>query len=108
MIKIAVLKVGQPLSVQEIDGGLKSMQQLVGGFIQMVPISDGIELVCNEEGKFAGLPVNFKLGMDRIVGDVFFTRTDDEGEPASLTDEDLSYLNEWTRQMRTQPFSQVH
>lgn len=36
----------------EIDGGLKSMQEIVGGYIQGVPLGNGLWLVCNEEGMF--------------------------------------------------------
>ena len=39
---------------------LEEMQAWVGGYVQMVPLPDGRELWCNEEGKIDGLPVNAK------------------------------------------------
>ena len=64
--------------------GLKAMQDLVGGLIQMVPLPTGEVLMCDEEGKFkedrevnkvatarwelkAGVPIR-----DVLVGDVVF------------------------------------
>ena len=46
----------------EIDGSLASMQSLVGGLIETVyPFSDLVALICNDEGKLAGLPQNRPL-----------------------------------------------
>ena len=45
--------------VKEIDGTLKSMQKVVGGYIQAIyPFDDAVALVANEEGKLDGLPAN--------------------------------------------------
>ena len=46
----------------EIEGGLKSLQAAVGGDIQAVyPYDDMVALICNEEGKYMGLPLNRAL-----------------------------------------------
>ena len=38
--------------VAEIDGSLKSMQEIVGGYIEVIcPFADKVAIVCNEEGK---------------------------------------------------------
>ena len=38
--------------VAEIDGSLKSMQEIVGGYIEAIcPFADKVAIVCNEEGK---------------------------------------------------------
>ena len=44
----------------EIDGSLASMQDIVGGLIQAIYPFDELEiaLVCNDEGKLMGLPLN--------------------------------------------------
>ena len=48
------------------------LQQIVGGYIETVRISDNGILVMNEEGKLRGLEPNFYLGAigDTIVGPV--------------------------------------
>jgi len=61
---------------------LKFMQGVVGGDIEIIPFGNDKELICNEEGKLQGLPLNViatKLwidyygGADLIVGDVIIT-----------------------------------
>jgi len=37
---------------------LKTLQMYVGGLIQEVPMPDGSRLICNDEGKLIGLPIN--------------------------------------------------
>lgn len=45
--------------VREIDGSLKSMQEVVGGWIQaLFPFDEAVALVCNDEGRLLGLPAN--------------------------------------------------
>lgn len=47
---------------KEINGTLEEMQQIVGGYIQaMFPFPDEVALICNEEGKIQGLPLNRPL-----------------------------------------------
>ena len=46
----------------EIDGSLESLQKEVAGPIQAVyPWDDPVALICNEEGKLTGLPLNRAL-----------------------------------------------
>ena len=56
---------------------LKELQDLVDGFIEIVPAKDGRLIIINEEGKLRDLPMNQKAsllykhaGSDVIVGDV--------------------------------------
>lgn len=62
--KITVLVV-EPLIepyVKEIDSGLKSLQKEVGGYIQAVyPFEEPVAIICNEEGKLNGEPLNRAL-----------------------------------------------
>ena len=47
---------------KEIDPGLESFQHEVGGDIECVyPFDDPVGIVCNEEGKLEGLPLNRSL-----------------------------------------------
>ena len=46
----------------DIGDGLEAMQKAVGGCIQAVyPYEESVALVCNEEGKIEGLPLNRAL-----------------------------------------------
>ena len=45
--------------LKDIDSGLHSLQHEVGGYIEAIyPFEDSVGLVCNEEGKLEGLPLN--------------------------------------------------
>lgn len=56
---ILLIQPGEKPALAEISGTLGSMQKMVGGYIQVLyPFDDPIALVCNEEGKFLGLPLN--------------------------------------------------
>ena len=61
-MRILVVEPGRKPSVREIDGSLKSMQELVGGTIEAIyPWEDPVALICNDEGKLLGLPLNRAL-----------------------------------------------
>lgn len=59
--KISVLAV-EPMKepyIKEINPGLDSLQKEVGGLIQAIyPYEDMVAIICNDEGKMSGLPLN--------------------------------------------------
>ena len=84
----------------EIGNDLKSMQTVVGGYIQAIyPFDDEeIALICNEEGKLIGLPFNRTLKdeegsiYDVVVGTFFLCRAPADSENfESLTDEQMDF-----------------
>ena len=61
-----------------VDGSLESMQKLVGGSIEMcMHYEDEVALICNDEGKIMGLPLNRSVydedgqRIDIMVGTLF-------------------------------------
>ena len=85
---------------REIGNNLKSMQKVVGGYIQAIyPFEDEeISLICNDEGKLLGLPFNRTLKdetgavCDAIAGTFFLCRAPIISDCfASLTDEQLEF-----------------
>ena len=61
-IAVLIVEPGKEPYVKEIDSGLESLQHEVGGYIEAIyPYEDPIALVCNEEGKLEGLPLNRAL-----------------------------------------------
>ncbi len=108
-IKVLVVEPGKDPYVQEIDGSLKSMQALVGGYIETVPILDEpgpapAEIVCNEEGKLLGLTPNRLLKDSRgvpydVVCGTFFVAGVNDGDFASLTDAQIAlYKSKYSRE----------
>jgi len=77
--------------VKEIDGSLKSMQSLVQGTIQAVyPFRDKVALVCNDDGKINGMPLNRELPeIDDIIAGPFFVCGLGAEDFVSLTDEQV-------------------
>lgn len=61
-MKVLMVEPGKSPYETEIEGGLKSLQAAVGGDIQATyPFDDLVGLICNDEGKLMGLPLNRAL-----------------------------------------------
>ncbi len=61
-ISVLVVEPGKEPYAKEIDSGLESLQHEVGGYIQAVyPFEEPVAIVCNEEAKLEGLPLNRAL-----------------------------------------------
>ena len=72
-MKILVIEAGKHPYEKEIKGGLKEMQEIVGGMIQAVyPFPEKIGLVCNDEGLILGLPFNREIEEDYGIFGTFF------------------------------------
>ena len=74
----SLLQSGLLFDAYEIDNSLGSMQRTVGGLIEAVyPFEEQVCIVCNEEGKINGLPLNRALRdenghiYDTIAGTAF-------------------------------------
>ena len=85
---------------QEIGNDLKSMQEVVDGYIQAIyPFEDEeIVIVCNDEGKLNGLPFNRVLKdeegsiYDIVVGTFFLCRAPADSENfESLTNKQMEF-----------------
>ena len=71
-----------------ITGDLNSLQQVVGGYIEAVyPYDDPVAIVCNEEVKLIGLPLNRKLEDHDIIAGTFIVCGLGEEDFDSLTPE---------------------
>lgn len=61
-MKIVYIAAGQRPEVKDIGGSLEDMKKLVDGYIEVIhPFNDTALIVCNEEGKINGLPLNRSL-----------------------------------------------
>ena len=71
-IQVVLCEPGKKARVTTIMNRLEALQQMVGGFIEAVyPYEDPVAIVCNEEGKLEGLPLNRALrGEDGNVYDI--------------------------------------
>lgn len=77
-MRILLVEPGKRPILKEIDGSLKSMKEIVGGTIQaLYPFEKPVALICNDEGKLLGLPLNRALRDEEgriydIVAGTFF------------------------------------
>lgn len=104
-IKVVIKKVGRNPIVTIIEDDLKTAQRIVGGRIEIVSVSKGIDMIVNEEGKMNGNKPNFYFTQngytDLIFGDVLFTGVNyEEGTQISLTDGQIQYVLDWLNTCR--------
>ncbi len=89
-IDVVIVKPYCQPSKQSIKNDLTTLQQYVGGYIEMIsPFNDNTCLICNEEGKIKGLPLNRKVGNDIIAGTFIIAGVGDDGELVSLNDKQI-------------------
>ena len=97
-MKVVVVEPNKKPETREIGSGLEAMQTVVGGLIEAVYMPDAPEcaLICNEEGKLNGLPLNRALKdedgkiIDVIAGTFFVCGAPADSESfTSLTDEQI-------------------
>jgi hypothetical protein len=89
-IQLVVKEPGAPPRTTTAGNDLRSLQQLVGGLIEVVEVGGGVVLVVNEEGKLEGLPPNLycpRVG-DWLLGPVLAVARDpdDEGDFQGFSD----------------------
>ena len=85
-MKAIIKEVGKQPKVEEIKNDLETLQNLVGGYIELVRMGGGVGLIVNEEGKLNGLPVNFPIGIDFVVGTAVFVAYGNDGEFTDLSE----------------------
>jgi len=81
----------------EIENSLEAEQRFVDGYIEVISIGNGIDIVCNEEGKINHLQPTVAWIEDGevieiICGNCFLCRYNDEGNFVSIKNEDVEYI----------------
>lgn len=111
MVKIILIEVAKAPEIRDLpEPHLTSMQAIVGGYVDRVGLTrdddgGGLDLFFNDEGLFnADLETNqwatelcARMGvlMDPVrgvVGNVFITRMNSEGETVDVTPDDLRFF----------------
>lgn len=110
-MRILLVEPGKAPRLTEIGDSLESMQAVVGGSIQAVyPFEEPVALVCNEEGKCLGLPLNRVLQLDSgeiydVIAGAFFlcAAPPDSDRFTSLTEEQITRYAERFRAIELFP-----
>ena len=99
---VVLVEPNKEARVTKIDNTLKAMQETVGGYIEAVyPYDDNVAIVCNEESKIVGLPLNRALKdadgkVYDIIAGTFLVAGLTEDNFGSLTEEQKNhYLKEF-------------
>ena len=86
-INVLLCEAGKRARVVEMEDSLEAMQKMVGGLIEeYMPFEDDVALICNDEGKMRGLPLNRAIEgedgkiLDVIAGDFFICYAPVESE----------------------------
>ena len=86
-INVIYVEPGKEARTIEIKDELKEMQNLVGGMIEeYMPFEDEVAIICNDEGKMNGMPLNRGVAddngklMDIIAGPFFIAYAPVESE----------------------------
>ena len=105
-IRVVLCEPGENARIAEIGNDLKSLQDAVGGLIEVYYGLDDPScfIVCNEEGKINGLEPcrgiydNDGNIIEVICGPFFICSEREDGEFASLSEDDLQkYMQEFYR-----------
>ena len=87
----------------EVDNSLEAEQAYVNydephGLITVVALTDGIDIIANDEGKLRNFPINRFLVsddgvvLDMLVGDIMCVRHNSEGEFTSIKEDDIPII----------------
>lgn len=93
-IKAVLVKANEKAVITTVENTLESYQHIVGGYIECVyPYEENVAIICNEEGKIDGLPLNRALCddcgeiYDIIAGTFVIVGISDDCDFTSLTDD---------------------
>lgn len=97
-----------------IKNTLEEKQKLVGGHIEYTYLENcnDVALICNEEHKILGLPINRDIGHDIIGGNFIIVGDDPElGEDRSLTEEQIEkytkYFDKKSIEKTTKKYNEI-
>lgn len=104
-IRVLFVRHGKAPEVMEMENSLSGMQRAVEGNIEMLlPFEEEVALVCNEEGKLDGLPLNRGIRsregrlLDIVAGNFFLCRAPgDSSAFESLTEGQIKRYREMFR-----------
>ena len=80
-IRVVIIEPGKPSYLKTIPNTLEAFQDIVGGYIEVVPLYGNIRMIVNEEGKLLSLPKNkaatelYHKISDYIAGTAIITAT---------------------------------
>lgn len=98
-LRVVIKEVGKKAKVEIVENTLEAFQEVVDGYIEILPLNSNLVIVLNEEGKLLNLETNITisngLAEDNLVGNILFVNTNNNlGTFESITDENLDFLED--------------
>ena len=98
-LRVVVKEVGKKAKVEIVENTLEAFQEVVDGYIEILPLNSNLVIVLNEEGKLLDLETNINISngsaKDNLVGNILFVNTNNDlGTFESITDENLDFLED--------------
>lgn len=94
-MRVLVKEPIQHLQLREIEDTLEDLQGIVGGYLEMLWITDKIVCLFNEEGKSLKLGYNFYTSRHGwVVGTCIFASIKNT-ELASLSNQQIQYISKY-------------
>lgn len=97
-MRVIIKEPNEDARFEYIDNTLDELQSIVGGYIEVVPLTFDSVIICNKEEKLRDLPFNFHIPTDDIVGTVIICDDNQDGEftDVSITVEQFNkILEKW-------------
>lgn len=93
-MKVAFKEPGKAWRKMVIPHTLETLQQLVGGYIQIVPVGSRRDhcVICDEDGRLKDYPYNMTIGNVPYVGNVMICGLDEEGELCDIRESFLKVI----------------
>ena len=94
-LRVVVCNSGELPVEREIEHSLESLQAIVGGSLQLVPLAGGgrlrgLDVFVNEEGRYLELPFNRVVGGHVILGPILVSKANARGDQIPLTPDDVA------------------
>jgi len=78
-MRVIIKEPNEDARIEDIENTLDELQRIVGGYIEVIPLTFDDIIICNEEGKLKDLPHNFNMPVHgSIVGTVIICSDDGE------------------------------
>jgi len=71
-IKVLVVEPGRSPDVREISSSLHGMQDVIGGYLQTIPLDKNNIIVCNAAGKADNLAANMRIFIPNEVDEFIY------------------------------------
>ncbi len=103
-IKVLIVEPEKEPYVKLIPNILSNLQEIVGnGFIDIIRLEDGVDIIVNDEGKIRDMPFNRCIPNDVIAG-TFIVAGERHGETISLSEEKIEQYKDYFSLKKHKPY----